>query len=298
MASGAASCLAGCALIRSGDGNAEFRELERAAHACLGMAALDVRTESFLSYRGDERFPMCSTAKLMIAGAILRVSMRDTALLSRRIEYDRGDFVPYSPITEKWLAQGMTVAQLCAATLQYSDNTAGNLLLRLLGGPEEVTAFAREIGDEVFRLDRWEPDLNSAIPGDERDTTTPLAMVKSMRRLLLGDALALPQRARLQEWMRGNTTGDKRIRAGVPPGWTVADKTGAGAYGVCNDVGVLWPPGRDPVVLALYTRHSDPLARPDEALIAEATRRVVRIRDQMPGIRYQPLGARASRPLF
>ena len=276
LASGAVSYLAGCALMHSSDGNAEFRELERAAHACLGMAALDVRTGSFLSYRGETRFPMCSTVKLMIAGAILHSSMRDAALLSQRIEYGGGDLVPYSPVTEERMAQGMTVAQLCEATLQYSDNTAANLLLRVLGGPEEVTAFAREIGDEVFRLDHWAPDLNSVTPGDERDTTTPLAMAKSVRRLLLGDALASLQRIRLQEWMRGNTTGDKRICAGVPPGWTVADKTGAGAYGVCNDVGVLWPSGQAPVVLILYSWHFDPLAVPDEALIAEVTRRVVR----------------------
>jgi beta-lactamase class A len=276
LASGAASCLSACSALRFG-GNGVLQELERAAHGHLGVAALDSRAEGTVLYRADERFPMCSTAKLMIVGAILRQDMDSDGSLSRRIEYGEKDLVPYSPVTEKQVAHGMVVAQLCAAALQYSDNTAANLLLRLLGGPQAVTAFARSIGDETFRLDRWEPELNSALPGDERDTTSPMAMAHSLRKLLLGDALTPTRRAQLHAWMRGNTTGDKRIRAGVPPGWDVADKTGTGAYGTCNDVGILWPPYRVPIMLAVYFTCPDPERATNDAIIAEVTRHIAQM---------------------
>jgi beta-lactamase class A len=155
-------------------------------------------------------------------------------------------------ITSKHLADGMTVAELCEATLQYSDNPAANLLMKQIGGPAAVTAYARSIGDTEFRLERWETELNSAIPGDARDTTTPSAMARSLHKLVLGDALPAAQRKQLKDWMLGNTTGATRIRAGVPAAWPVADKTGAGDYGTVNDIAVIWPPGKAPIVLAVY----------------------------------------------
>jgi beta-lactamase class A len=162
----------------------------------------------------------------------------------------------------------MTVAALCAATLQYSDNAAANLLLKVLGGPAAVTAFARSIGDATFRLDRWEPELNSALPGDPRDTSTPSAMARSLRALLVDDALPPAQRTQLRDWLLGNTTGDKRIRAGVPAGWRVADKTGTGARGTVNDIGALWPPERQPVLLALFYTGG----KGGDAILADAAR--------------------------
>ncbi|RYY77709.1 MAG: class A beta-lactamase, partial [Comamonadaceae bacterium] len=182
------------------------------------------------------------------------------------------DLVSYSPVTQKHAGDGMTVAGLCAAALQYSDNTAGNLLIRLLGGIDAVTAYARGIGDSAFRLDRWETELNTAIPGDPRDTTTPAAMATSVQRLALGDALGAPQRAQFVAWLRGNTTGATRIRAGVPADWELGDKTGTGDYGTTNDVAVLWPPGRPPLVMAIYFAQpaSDAAARND--VLASAAR--------------------------
>jgi beta-lactamase class A len=146
----------------------------------------------------------------------------------------------------------MTVSELCEVTLQYSDNAAANLLMKQIGGPAAVTAYARSIGDSEFRLDRWETELNSALPDDVRDTTTPLAMARSLQKLVLGDVLPAAQRKLLRDWMVGNTTGATRIRAGVSAAWTVADKTGAGDYGTVNDIGVIWPPGKAPLVLAVY----------------------------------------------
>lgn len=227
-------------------------KLEAEAGGRLGVMAFDTASGRRIAHRADERFPACSTFKMLAAAAVLARSADDPGLLQRRMRYPASALVTYSPVTEKHVADGMTVAELCAAALQYSDNTAGNLLMKQIGGPAGVTAYARSIGDETFRLDRWETELNTAIPGDPRDTCTPAAMARNLQRLLLGDALPAAPRAQLEAWMRGNTTGATRIRAGVPPGWAVADKTGAGDYGVVNDIGIAWPPNRPPIVLAIY----------------------------------------------
>ncbi len=183
---------------------------------------------------------MCSTGKVMAAAAVLKQSESNPEVVNKRLEIKKSDLVVWSPITEKHLQSGMTLAELSAAALQYSDNTAMNKMISYLGGPEKVTAFAQSIGDVTFRLDRTEPALNSAIPGDKRDTTTPLAMVESLRKLTLGNALGEQQRAQLVTWLKGNTTGGQSIRAGLPASWAVGDKTGAGDYGTTNDIAVIW----------------------------------------------------------
>jgi len=255
-------------------GKAQLAALEQSAGGRLGLFALDTAHGAELSFRATERFPVCSTGKLFAISAILKRSEHDAALLSRRVVYGREDVEKsgYAPITRQHVATGMTVAALCAAAMQYSDNAAMNLLMRQLGGPAVVTAFARSIGDATFRLDRWEPELNSAIPGDVRDTSTPAAMAASLRRLALGAALAPEQRGQLVAWMKGNTTGDKRLRAGVPAGWVVGDKTGTGDYGTSNDLGVLGPPGRAPIVVAAYFTQGEKAARPRDDVLAAAAR--------------------------
>jgi beta-lactamase class A len=249
--------------------------LETASGGRLGVAALDTADGTWLMHRADERFPMCSTAKVLVASAILDRSTHEGALLQRRIKYTAGGMVAYSPVTEQHVAEGMTVAELCAATLRYSDNTAANLLIELLGGPAAVTAFARAAGDGEFRLDRWEPALNSAIPGDPRDTTTPAAMARSLQRLALGDTLGPLQRQQLQRWLLGNTTGAARIRAGAPADWQVGAKTGTGDYGSSNDIAVLWRPAKPPIVVALYFTQREQAAKPRDDVLAAATRIVV-----------------------
>jgi len=223
--------------------------LEKESGGRLGVAALNTADGRQILHRADERFPLCSTFKMMLVAAVLS---REPALTKKRIQYDKGDLVPHSPVTGKHVVDGMTVAELCEATLQYSDNAAANLLMKQIGGPAAVTAYARSIGDNEFRLDRWETELNTALPGDARDTTTPLAMAQSLQKLVLGESLPTSQRRQLKDWMIGNTTGATRIRAGVPAGWTVADKTGAGDYGTVNDIAVIWPAGKAPIVLAVY----------------------------------------------
>ena len=259
--------LGSCAVLPAAQatGNARFRELEASLGGRLGVSALDTGSGKRLAWRAAERFPMCSTFKAILAGAILERSVRDDGLLERRIRYTAAELVTYSPITGKHVGAGLPVGELCAAAVRYSDNTAANLLLTILGGPAGLNAYARQAGDDTFRLDRWETDLNSAIPDDPRDTTTPEAMTNHLFRLALGTLLPDAQRLKLQDWLRGNTTGDTRIRAGVPVDWVVGDKTGTGSYGSASDIAVLWPPQRKPIVLTIFTtrREKDAEARSD-----------------------------------
>ncbi|MFJ5534686.1 class A beta-lactamase [Streptomyces sp. NPDC093261] len=251
----------------------QLRALERAHSARLGVFACDTVTGRTVLYRADELFPMCSTFKTIAVAAVLRDLDRDGEFLAKRIRYTETDVTKsgYAPITglPENLADGMTVADLCAAAIDYSDNTAGNLLLRELGGPSAVTRFCRSIGDDVTRLDRWEPELNSAEPGRVSDTSSPRAIGRSYARLALGDALEARDRERLTGWLLANTTSGNRFRAGLPKEWTVADKTGTGDYGTTNDVGVTWPPGRGPIVMALLSTKHDSAAPADEPLVAD-----------------------------
>ncbi|WP_407690531.1 class A beta-lactamase [Saccharopolyspora rhizosphaerae] len=254
----------------------ELVELERRYDARLGLFARNTATGRTLSHRADERVALCSTFKVYASAALLRAHGLAGGYFERVIRYDAGQLVEYSPITEGRVGTGMTVGELCAAALQHSDNTAANLLLRELGGPQAITEFARSIGDPATRLDRWEVELNTAIPGDERDTSSPRALADGLQRLLLGDALGAAERDRLTAWMLGNTTGDARIRAGVPRGWRTADKTGGGsAYGVANDIAVTWTETGTPIVLSLLTSRPREDDTANNALLADATRLVV-----------------------
>ena len=247
-----------------------FAALEASLDGRLGVHAIDTGNNAELGWGERERFPFCSTFKLMLVGAVLGRHAQQPGLLNQRIDYASHTLLSYSPVTGRHVAEGMTIAALCAAAMQYSDNTAANLLLARLGGPAALTAFARSINDDAFRLDRIEPELNTALPGDARDTTTPMGMARSLRRLALGDALPPAQRAQLCAWLRGNTTGGARIRAGTPAEWIVGDKTGTGDFGTANDVAVIWPPHRAPLILAIYTTHRHAKAKPREDVIAAA----------------------------
>ncbi|MCA0404139.1 MAG: class A beta-lactamase [Proteobacteria bacterium] len=253
---------------------AKLAKLEARVGGRIGLTAINTSNNERIEYRADESVPFCSTYKVIDVAAILKKSMEESNFLQQKIVYKKSGLIPYSPVTEKHLEEGMTIADLCQAAITYSDNTAANLLTKKLGGPEKVTAFARSIGDNQFRLDRWEPELNSATPKDLRDTTTPKAMAKSLERLVLGDVLALPQRQLLKTWLIHNTTGNARIRAGTPKGWLVGDKTGTGDYGTTNDIGIIWPPHCSPIVLALfYTQNKN--AAPGNEVIATITDMVI-----------------------
>jgi beta-lactamase class A len=231
----------------------DIARVETESGGRLGVAVLDTLTDARFGHRADERFPMCSTFKLLAAAAILARVDAKQERLDRLIEFAGADVVVNSPVTKDHVGSpGMSLEELCEAAMTMSDNTAGNLLLASLGGPEGLTAYARSLGDTVTRLDRIEPELNEATPGDVRDTTTPAAMVANMRALTLDKALSATSREQLVRWLIGNKTGDTRLRAGLPAGWRVGDKTGSGERGTTNDVGVFWPPDRAPVIVSIY----------------------------------------------
>ncbi|WP_435858563.1 class A beta-lactamase [Streptomyces pathocidini] len=272
----AALSASGSAYAAAPDGGALTRRLRHLEHehtARLGVYARDTATGRVVRYRANERFPMCSVFKTLAVAAVLRDLDRDGEFLARRVRYTERDTAAsgYAPITgePENLARGMTVADLCAAAIRYSDNAAANLLLRAVGGPTAVTRFCRSIGDGTTRLDRWEPELNSAEPWRVTDTTTPSAIGRTYTRLALGSALAAEDRERLTGWLLANTTGGARLRAGLPSDWAVADKTGGGEYGTNNDVGIAWPVGRPPIVMAVLTTRYEPDAVADNPLIAE-----------------------------
>jgi beta-lactamase class A len=228
-------------------------ELERQRGGRLGVSVLDTGNGQRLAYRGGERFLMCSTFKLLAAAAVLARVDRGQERLDRRIVFGKDVVLSYAPVTSLHTGgQGITVAELCQAAITVSDNTAANLLLTSMGGPSAVTTFARSLGDTVTRLDRTEPELNDGAPGDLRDTTTPDAMLGNLQKLLLGDVLAEASRAQLETWLRATTTGNSALRAGMPQGWAVGDKTGSGSHGERNDVAIVWPPQRKPILIAAY----------------------------------------------
>ncbi|WP_331743424.1 class A beta-lactamase [Kitasatospora sp. NBC_01300] len=254
--------------------SASFKGLEQQFGARLGVYAVDTGSGREISYRADERFAYASTIKSLAAGALLRKASDEE--LDKVVTYRQEDVLSWAPITSKHVATGMKVRDLAAAAIQYSDNTAANLVMAELGGPAAVQQSLRDLGDPTTSVDRTEPTLNEATPGDTRDTSTPSAFAADLRRYALGDVLAEDRRRLLTDWLVGNTTGAPYIRAGVPADWKVGDKTGNGGYGTRNDVAVAWPSGgRSPVVIVVLSDRGKADATSDDALIAQATKTVV-----------------------
>lgn len=252
----------------------QLKALERRHGGRLGVAILDTGTGRRINHRGEERFAMCSTFKWLLAAQVLARADAGEESLHRRLVVSGSDLVTWSPVTETRTGEpGMTIAELCEAAVTRSDNTAANLLLATLGGPGGFTAFVRSLGDEWTRLDRIETALNSAIPGDPRDTTTPAAMLRDLQAVLLGDVLQPASRERLVGWLVGNRTGDARLRAGLPSTWRVGEKTGSGAHASHNDVGIAWPPGRAPLLVAAYYAEAEETTQEQrDAVLADVGR--------------------------
>lgn len=254
----------------SNDLERELKRIEQGSGGRLGVALLDTETGNRAHHRHDERFPMCSTFKVLAAAAVLAQVDRHETTLARRIRFEANDLVVNSPITkDRTGGEGMTLAELCEAAMTVSDNTAGNLLLSTLDGPAGLMRYAATLGDTTTRLDRIEPDLNEALPGDPRDTTTPAVMVENLRKLVLGEVLSASSRDKFVDWLLGNKTGDTRLRAGLPKDWRVGDKTGSGDRGTTNDVGVIWPQRRKPIIVSIYlTGTAAPAAERNATLAA------------------------------
>ncbi|EPZ0455677.1 MULTISPECIES: class A beta-lactamase Bla1 [Bacillus] len=251
----------------------EFSQLEKKFDARLGVYAINTGTKQTIAYRPNERFAFASTYKALAAGVLLQ--QNSTMKLDEVITYTKEDLVDYSPVTEKHVDTGMTLGEIAEAAVRYSDNTAGNILFNKIGGPKGYEKALRQMGDRVTMSDRFETELNEAIPGDIRDTSTAKAIATNLKAFTAGNALPNHKRNILTEWMKGNATGDKLIRAGVPTDWIVADKSGAGSYGTRNDIAIVWPPNRAPIIIAILSSKDEKEATYDNQLIKEAAEVVI-----------------------
>ena len=249
-----------------------FEVIELDARGTLGVAVLDTETGQQTAWRGADRFPLNSTVKFLLCAAVLMRVDAGEEDLARAVPVTARDMVAHSPVLGQHVGGQLTVGELCEATMTRSDNGAANLLLGSLGGPQGLTDLLRQNGDEVTRVDRWEPDLNEVSPGDERDTTTLLAMLENLQRFLAGPALSEASRQQLTAWMAANTTGSERIRAGVPEGWQVGDRTGTGPDGSTSTIAVLFPPGREPVLMVVHVTGTDRTVAESSGLHAELAR--------------------------
>ncbi|RXD04812.1 class A beta-lactamase [Sphingomonas sp. UV9] len=248
----------------------EVKALEMRGVGRIGVVAIDTGTGAVVAYRADERFPMCSTHKILVGAAILSMISAGRLKADQRIAYGHADLLEYAPLTTKNVEAGfMTVEALGEAAVRWSDNTADNLLLTLLGGPKGWTQFARSMGDRVSRLDRFEPDLNSGTPGDVRDTSSPRAMTGMLAALLLGRALDAGPRSKLESWMYESPITGALFRKRLPAGWHVSDKSGSGSNGTRNDVGIIYPPRSAPIILTVFHTGSNGSTTERDEIIAE-----------------------------
>lgn len=248
----------------------KFEQLENEYDARLGVYAIDTGTKETLEFREDERFAYTSTSKALATAILLKQNPIST--LEEIRTFTGEDIVAYSPITEEFVDKGMSLGKIAEAAMQYSDNTAGNLLFEELGGPVGFEKALRESGDTITKADRIEPDLNEATPGDSRDTSTPQALATTLELFGISEYLPADKQEIFTDWLKGSTTGDSLIRAGVPEGWQVGDKSGAGGYGTRNDIGIVWPPNREPIVIAIMSSRNEVNASYNDELIAKATK--------------------------
>ncbi|VDG97190.1 Beta-lactamase precursor [Lysinibacillus sphaericus] len=245
-----------------------FVQLENEFDAQLGVYAIDTETNRTVEYQPNERFAYSSTFKPFAAAILLKQNSLED--LEKVVTYTNDDLVPYSPVTEKHVDTGLTLLKINEAAIRKSDNTAGNLLLEAIGGPDKFEQALHDIGDDVTQPERYEIELNKFTPGNKRDTSTPRAMATNLKKVALSDFLTDDKRELLINWMTGNESGDPLIRAGAPEEWVVVDKSGAGTYGTRNDIAIVWPPNKEPIVIAIMSRHDIENAEYDDALIAKA----------------------------
>jgi beta-lactamase class A len=243
---------------------------ERATGGRIGLYAENIATGARIAWRADERFVMCSTFKASLAAFVLARADRGHDRLDRMIPYGTADLLDYAPVARQNLTAGaMSVAEMCKAIVELSDNTCANLLLAHVGGPAALTRFWRMTGDAITRLDHNEPELNRSPPGDPHDTTTPAAMAGTLRRLMLGNVLSQPSRERLTGWMVNCKTGDNRLRAGLPKDWRIGDKTGNNGQDAAGDIAMAWPEPGMPVIICAYTQGGSPTSAQLQSVFAE-----------------------------
>jgi len=252
-----------------------IENIESKLNARIGVSVRVVNSKTSWEYNADDRFPMSSTFKTIACAALLHRVDAGLERLDRVVTFTKEDLVIYSPATEyRAGTTGMTLAELCEATITLSDNTAGNLILGAIGGPLALTRFVRSIGDEYTQLNRWETDLNEAVPGDVRDTTTPNAMASLLEGLIFGEILSVDSRSTLEDWLKRNSVGDALLRAGIPEDWEIGDKTGAGGYGSRSIAAVMWPPSGNPIVATVYITETEASFEDRNTAIADIGRAI------------------------
>ncbi|WP_035965110.1 class A beta-lactamase [Bradyrhizobium sp. YR681] len=261
------------------DAPPELETYERESGGRIGVYAENLATGAKIAWRAEERFVMCSTFKASLAACVLARVDRGEEQLSAMIPYSKADLLEYAPVARQNIPAGrMSVAEMCKAIVELSDNTCANLLLARIGGPPALTAFWRSLDDTISRLDHNEPELNRSPPGAPHDTTTPAAMAGNLKRLVTGEALSPASRAQLTDWMVNCKTGANRLRAGLPAGWKIGDKTGNNGKDASGDIAVAWPKSDTrsdaPILIAAYTQGGTPSTAQIEAVFAHIGRMV------------------------
>ncbi|GAB3233682.1 class A beta-lactamase [Pseudaeromonas pectinilytica] len=242
--------------------------LEGKLSARIGVAVLEVKTGEQWNYKGDERFPLTSTFKTLACAKLLQDAEHQRLKLTDSVTVQQSDLVTYSPVIEKQVGQPVTLNVACAAAMHTSDNTAANIVLHAVGGPEGITRFMRELGDPLTRLDRQEPELNQGLAGDERDTTTPNAIARSLQTLLFGSALSPSSQQQLQRWMEQNQVTGNLLRSVLPAGWSIADRSGAGGFGARSITAVVWAKNQSPLIISIYIAQTDaPMEARNQAIV-------------------------------
>lgn len=259
----------------------EIKQEEQRLQARIGVAMIDTASDRILNYRGHERFPLNSTVKVLLCGALLSEVDKRKVALSESVQFEKNALVSSSPVTEKFLKpDAMNWQQLCSAAISHSDNTAANLIGQKVDGPAAMNLFLSGLGDSVTHLDRDEPELNSAVPGDVRDTTQPVAIVQTLQKLALGKVLKPTSRQQLVQWMRDDKVADALLRSALPSGWTIADKTGAGGYGSRSIISILWPTNSKPLIIAIYITQTPASLAQSNAAIARIGKHLFSIVEQ------------------
>lgn len=249
--------------------------IEQQTSSRIGVSVWDTQTDERWDYRGDERFPLMSTFKTLACATML--SDMDSGKLSKNAtaKVDERSIVVWSPVMDKLAGQNTRVEHACEAAMLMSDNTAANLVLNEIGGPKAVTMFLRSIGDKATRLDRLEPRLNEATPGDNRDTTTPNAMVNTLRTLIEGETLSYESRVQLKIWMQDNKVSDSLMRSVLPTGWSIADRSGAGGHGSRGINAIIWKENHRPVYISIYVTETELSLQARDQLIAQISQLIL-----------------------
>lgn len=260
----------------------KVQEVEKQINARIGLTIRNTESGEIWRYRAGELFPMASTFKVLACAALLARIDEGKEDGNWQVTIKQDDIVTYSPITENWVGQAVSLETLCDATMRTSDNTAANKVLEAIGGPQGLTAFLRAQGNTDTRLDRWETELNEAIPGDPRDTTTPDAIVNLLHKLLLEDGLSANSRKTLTNWLVANEVGGPLMRAGLPESWRIGDRTGAGGYGTRGVVAIIWPPEQKPLIAAIYITQTEASMEQRNAVIASIARQLAKTISERP----------------